>query len=504
MSILYKKTVVILGLGHHGGGIASARFAVYSKASHILISDIKPKNDLLSSIEKIQDICALPFVDVEFGKHSKEKILSADIVIKNPAIPHHSPIIQMCIANNIRIETDISLYLREVTTQTHCTSAHHIIAITGTKGKSSISTALHRWHEKQGIPSVLAGNITHSPLTMLMNKPHPRNYITVLELSSFQLGDLQLVQKHQPSQSLYTHIRYALLTNILPDHQNYYASIKHYINDKLSLFFKVAAFAHTNPQDTPPYCILPRTSPLPEYAHVLKKLPIYDKLSNTIVWHSDTPLSRDVGIWQEGTTIVFRDTWNGEPRRICTIRDIPKTITVQNALLFIAICIMKALPLPSSRDVWSTLFTIPHRKEYLGIHAHRHFFNDSAATIPQAIDIASFRTEPTQHIHLITGGTDKNLIPDDFMLACREESVHNRATLYILEGSYSEKIIPYLNTEGIPFHGPFSSLEESIYEALRHSTENDVIALSPGCASFGMFAHEFDRGDTFKAFVLKI
>ena len=128
------------------------------------------------------------------------------------------------------------------------------------------------------------------------------------------------------------------------------------------------------------------------------------------------------------------------------------------------------------------------------------FYNDSAATIPDAAAAALNSFE--EPIFLIAGGTDKNL---DFR-PLRSSLALPRA-IYLLKGTAFEKFKSNLSAQNLHFHGPYNSLGEAfagaVAEALSATQEGEspVVLLSPGCASFGMFLNEFDRGGEFKKMV---
>ena len=123
------------------------------------------------------------------------------------------------------------------------------------------------------------------------------------------------------------------------------------------------------------------------------------------------------------------------------------------------------------------------------------FYNDSAATIPEAaLEAVSAFDAP---IHLIAGGTDKNIDFSPFaQIGRRVEG------LYLLEGTAAEAITAAVARGGrrAPV-GPFSSLEEAVHAAAKAARRGEIVMLSPGCASFGMFQNEFDRGRQFRELV---
>ena len=100
---------------------------------------------------------------------------------------------------------------------------------------------------------------------------------------------------------------------------------------------------------------------------------------------------------------------------------------------------------------------------------------------------------------LVTGGTDKDL---DFTPLVRAAA--RARALVLLAGSGSDKLRPLLEEGGIPYRGPFDSVDEAVKAALDAASAGDTVVLSPGCASFGMFLNEFDRGRQWKAAVLRL
>jgi UDP-N-acetylmuramoylalanine--D-glutamate ligase len=137
---------------------------------------------------------------------------------------------------------------------------------------------------------------------------------------------------------------------------------------------------------------------------------------------------------------------------------------------------------------------VEHRLETVCQWRGVTFINDSAATIPEAaLGAVSSLDLP---IHLITGGTDKSLA---FGLY---EEIHRRAkTVNLLKGSASEQVAGLYRAKGLEFGGPWDDLELCLKAVIAQAGPGEAVLLSPGCASFGMFLNEFDRGQKFKALV---
>jgi UDP-N-acetylmuramoylalanine--D-glutamate ligase len=139
---------------------------------------------------------------------------------------------------------------------------------------------------------------------------------------------------------------------------------------------------------------------------------------------------------------------------------------------------------------------IEHRLEFFHQARGIRFYNDSAATIPEAAAAAvyAFERPPV----LVSGGTDKDL---DFSPLVQAAS--GAKAIILLEGTGSGKLTALLDQAGVPYHGPFGSLDKAIKVALEAAESGDSVVLSPGCTSFGMFLNEFDRGKKWKEGVLK-
>jgi UDP-N-acetylmuramoylalanine--D-glutamate ligase len=152
----------------------------------------------------------------------------------------------------------------------------------------------------------------------------------------------------------------------------------------------------------------------------------------------------------------------------------------------------RVLGFPSAevRHAAATFGGIDHRLEAVRELDGVTFYNDSAATIPEATleAVGSF----DRPVRLIAGGSDKNI---DFSLFAR--IAPRVAGLYLLDGTALDAIAAAAGD----FDGPFSSLSAALDAAVSAARAGEVVLLSPGCASFGMFQNEFDRGRTFRDLV---
>ncbi len=447
----------VMGLGLHGGGIETARYLCRHGAT-VTVTDTRTESSLAPSVEKLE---GLPIRYV-FGTHEIADFSGADLVIKNPAVPRNAKVL----AHARRIETDISLFLK--------LSNNPMIAVTGSKGKSTTVTAIHHVLKGRDRRARLGGNITVSPLTFVddLEPDAP----VVLEISSFQLGDLGLVDLGDGWRLLHPVV--SVITNILPDHQNYYHSMTNYIADK-KLIFR----GQTGDQFT---------------------VVNFDQLEGSIFaqetparpfFFSGTPLPENLsGAYFRGATGWFRAT-SGEAA-ILDPSNLPAT-TRMNLLAAGAALSLFDVPAGEVRRGLATFPGIEHRMEFFAERDGVRFINDSASTIPEAT-LAAVATTPGR-ILLIAGGTDKELSFELFGDIARSAD-----EIHLLAGSATEKIVRLLGASGIGYFGPYASLSACLEAVHSRCSPGTTVLFSPGCTSFGMFLNEFDRGRQFKSLVLEM
>ncbi|HEQ71657.1 MAG TPA: UDP-N-acetylmuramoyl-L-alanine--D-glutamate ligase [Spirochaetia bacterium] len=441
-----------MGLGLHGGGLATARWLARHGAM-VTVTDLKDETALADSVEKLQG----SGVRLVLGRHDEQDFTQTDLVVKNPGVPRTARPLTLAGSRGIPIETDISLFLQY--------ARNPVTAVTGSKGKSTTASAIHHGLLSRFPHAALGGNITVSPLSFLDELP--AGAPVVLELSSWQLADLPDPQRLKAVVSL--------ITNILPDHMNHYRSMDDYVADKKRIYLgQTAADASLFNLDDPYSAQFQKESPARH------------------LFFSRTPLPHGfTGAWLEED--IGRDNLDGDVRQI-----LPRNLRLageHNRLNLLAAALALRVLGLESREIGERLAAfsgIEHRFEFVGEQGGVRFINDSAATIPHAA-LEAVRSVPGPII-LMTGGTDKNI---DFAPLAEVAAVPK--TIILLEGSATGKIISLLDGLGIGYHGPFSSLADALSEAVRTAKPGDTILFSPGCASFGMFQNEFDRGRRFKS-----
>lgn len=476
--------VTIMGLGLHGGGLESARFFC-DRGALVTVTDLRDETILKPSIEALGS----RKIRYVLGRHEMDDFSSADIVIKNPAVRKDSPYL----AAAKQIESDISVFLRF--------SKSPLIAVTGSKGKSSTASAVYFGLQFANIKALLGGNITVSPLSFIVETAPERP--VVLELSSWQLADLRGKGVLKPKVSI--------LTSIMPDHMNYYRSMEDYVADKRVIYaeqdeadFTICDFdsewGRSFASETKA-TVLWYSGETPSYQKMRQQtMADTAKAAHSPASAFDNAFSR--GAWLSADTdgkihgyCRFENTLDSRTEEI-----LPPILHVKGEHmrknLLAAGLALKAIGLEPAlvAKAMGEFPGVAHRLEFFAEARGIQWYNDSAATIPDAVAAAvSSFSEP---VVLITGGTDKNI---DF--APIQKAFKKAAAIVLLKGSGTDKMIPILKALGKPYQGPYDNLNDAIAAAEEHATPGTAVVLSPGCASFGMFLHEFDRGEKFKAAV---
>jgi UDP-N-acetylmuramoylalanine--D-glutamate ligase len=452
---LRGKRTLVMGLGIHGGGLGVARFLIDQGAT-VTITDLRSPEELRPSLDAL---AGLP-VRYVLGEHREEDFRNADLVVRNPGVPRESPYLQIARAAGAAIEMEMTLFFRL------CPGP--ILGITGTKGKTTTTLLAGAMIRAQYPDTVVAGNLRISAIEALpqINASTP----VVLELSSWQLEGLGEAQ-------LSPH--YACVTNLSPDHLNRYASMAAYAEAKQQIFLWQGAddVVVLNADD----------AEVASWA---------DRAPGALVWFGEAAAPPAVrydarGLW-----------WGGE--QICRSDEIHLLGQHNRANIAAAAALAKSFGIETAhiRSAIRSCTGVPHRLEFVRDLAAVRYINDTTATAPEAV-IAALRSIDAP-IVLICGGADKNLPFDDMARAI----VERVKAVVLLKGTATAKLKQALrdasraNTRFDPtIAGPFGDFAQAIAVARGQAAPGDVVLLSPGCASFGMFQNEFHRGDEFRRIV---
>jgi len=458
---LKDKRITIMGLGLNQGGLGVARLLAKAGAK-ILITDLKTKKELEPSLEKLKDF------DIKYilGRHREEDFIDTDMIIQNPAVPHNSKYLKIARKHKIPIKTDLDLFFQL------CPSKN-IIAVAGTKGKSTVSQLIYRIFKEAQKDTILAGNIGISVLDVL-EKINPQTWL-ILEISTWQMEGIKNRKFHPQT---------AVLTNILPDHLDRYRNYKEYIRSE-KLIFK-----HQKSNDN-----LIVNYDNEETIKIKKEtgLPIY--------WFSAKE-KIEPGCYLENDKLIFQ---SGEYKTtFAKISDLllPGLHNLENILAASSVGFIHNIPGNIILKALKNFPGVPYRLEFIREFRGIKFYNDTCATTPEAT-LAALESFTEQPIILFLGGKDKKLNYENFAKAIGKNKKIKKIILlqhpaYDASLKIFSALKKYLDSEKII---QTSNLKVGIEIALQHTQSNDLVLLSPAAASFGMFENEFDRGDQFNKIV---
>lgn len=470
---LKNKKVTVMGIGLHGGGLGVIKFFA-KQGAKVLATDLRNGKDLKESLEQVKE---LP-IELVLGEHRTKDFEETDLVIKNPAVPESSEYLQIARKNNIPIDSDIGIFMEL------CPAP--IIGVTGTKGKSTTASILAYLLKKKYQNVILAGNIRTSVLEKLpeVNK----DSVVVLELSSWQLAD---AKSHKKS----PHV--SVITNIFPDHQDRYSSYNGYVEDK-KLIFRF--------QDEKDFLFLNyEEQNLREMAGEAKsKIYFYSPNADKLLLEEWPPSLRQaprIGAYSRGEKIYF----GANKEEVCNLNDIkiPGRHILNNVLA--AISVAKLFDVPN-KDIKAALINFPGLEGRLQLVAEKKgvtYYNDTTATNPDAAiaAISAFeqkeKSEP--NLILIAGGADKDL---DFK-EMAEKINQNCKAVILLEGTATQKLERKIRenlTAGRKKEliiKKTDDINQAVLISRDFSTKGDIVLLSPGAASFGLFRHAYERGERF-------
>lgn len=456
LSFFKNKKITVYGLGLHGGGVGVVKFLV-SNGAKVIVTDLGSKEKLAPSLEKLKGLKNVKYV---LGQHRVEDFTNVDMVIKNPAIAWTDKHIKLALEKKVPVEMDSSLFFK--------LCKNKIIGVTGTKGKTTTSALIYQLLKAAGKNPIKVGigqTSVLDKLTMLK-----KDSIVVFELSSWRLSALGRA-KLSP--------QIAVFTNLMPDHLNYYGTLEKYLKDKKYVFAN---------QKSKDFLVF-------NYDDERLKEVSKETLSQTVKF-SYQPLKKNKSVFLEDEKIYLN---NGiDVIRLASTKDIkiPGRHNLSNVMAAVGAAyafglnpmeIKKALP-----DLKGPL----HRLEFVREIAGVKYYNDTAATIPQAACSALRAFE--QPIVLIAGGADKNLEFEDFGKDIAEKTKR----VILLKGNATEKILVQLkknaSVEFLQEIEIVDSMEKAVLLAKKVAEKGDVVLLSPGAASFGLFNNEFDRGEKFR------
>jgi len=380
------------------------------------------------------------------------------VVVRNPNVRRDSPYLAAARAAGRRVEMEIAWFFRA------CEGK--IAGITGTRGKSTTTTLLHHILTVAGRGPFLGGNLGNIETLSLLPSITANDWV-VLELGNWMLEGLHTIRRSP-------HL--TIFTNLMPDHLNAYDSMEDYGEAKSSIF------RYQGPDDIALFNA--------DNAYTLRygqEAPAgtvwYYSPQTRTAWLRDQPESQRPFAY--AGDIRLRGDHNLGNVQAATLA--AEQIGVERETIARAV---------------ASFTGVPHRLEVVRALNGVTWVNDSASTAPVA-GVAALHSfaEP---IVLIAGGNSKNLDPSDYAA----EAIARAKHIILLAGNASDAFAEALRKAAAAqgqaddlVEGPYDSLPHAIERARAAVAPGDVVLLSPGFTSFGMFLNEFDRGDQFRALV---
>ena len=382
-------------------------------------------------------------IPLHTGKFDSKVFVNAQRIVVSPGVPLSDPALQQARDNGVEITGDIDLFAHEVDAP--------VVAITGSNGKSTVTTLLASMANRAGINAVAGGNIG-LPVLDLLNDP---KQLYVLELSSFQLETLHRLP-----------MAAAVVLNVSPDHLDRYTDINAYAMSK-QVIYENASRAVINRDDD----------------YVSKML---NDQQNAIGFTLNRPEAGDFGLCEkDGEQYLCVGDDNLLSTADLKIRG---QHNYANVLAALALGSSIGLPMAAMLDTVREFPGLEHRTQWVAKINGVNWFNDSKGTNVGAT-LAAIEGLPGKHV-LIAGGQGKgaDFLPLRYIAEQRLRAV-------VLIGEDAEKIAQAID-QVVPVKFA-DDMDDAVHLAAGFAQPGDNVLLSPACASFDMFQGFAHRGEVF-------
>lgn len=431
----HNKTLVV-GLGRTG--LSCVRFLA-ARGAEVAVTDSRARPPALAQLREL-----VPQAAVFVGGFSEQALAGAEQVLVSPGVAANAPFLETARARGLPVFGDIELFARTVRAP--------VVGITGSNGKSTVTTLVGRMAERAGVDARVGGNLG-TPALDLIRATEPALY--VLELSSFQL---------EVTDSL--HCAVATVLNISPDHMDRYARVADYAAAKARIF-RHCVTAVINREDT----------------QVRRMVQAQQK---QISFGLDAPRDANYGVLKSGA----KDWLARGAERLLAVSElrIRGTHNVANALAALALGEAAGLPWPAMLAALREFPGLPHRMQYLGTRRGVEYYDDSKGTNVGATLAAVAGVG--QPLVLIAGGDGKH---QDF--APLAQALVGKARVVVLLGK-DAAVIEQALAGRVP-SVRVKDMQVAVAQAAAHAQAGDWVLLSPACSSLDMFDNFEHRGHVF-------
>ncbi len=444
------KKIVVLGGGESGVGAA---VLANKKKYDVFLSDQGKLK------KKYKDVLTNYRIDWEEGKHSEDRILAADLVIKSPGIPDDIALIKKAKSKGVKVISEIEF-------ASWFTKAN-LIGITGSNGKTTVTNMIFHLLKNAGLDVSMGGNIGESFAYQVAENPS-ENY--VLELSSFQLDGIENLKPH-----------IAVITSITPDHlDRYEMDFSKYVASKMRIAMNQTEndYLIYNADET-------------SITDALKKHPVKSQL----IPMSSFKIEGENALYFEKDQLIIKIKNNILDMNVSDL-NVKGEHNAKNAMASSAVARLLQIRKETIRESMETFQGVEHRLEKVVKLNQVSYINDSKATNINATYYALGSMK--QATVWIVGGVDKGNDYSELM-----EFVNEKVKAIICLGIDNKKIIETFNNVIDDIYET-TSMEEAVLMASKLAEPNEAVLLSPACASFDLFENYEDRGRQFKDAIMKL
>lgn len=446
--LLKNKSILLLGFGKEG------------QASYDLLRELFPdaKLGIADKNEKLLLDDGPLLEDANLYLHTGLEYLHActqyDLIIKSPGISYDL-VTSYCDDQKISSQTDLFLQAY----------SERVIGVTGTKGKSTTSTLIYHILKHSGRKVVLTGNIGIPPLSLV--KEIDDGLLIVFEMSSHQLEHI----KRSPQT--------AVILNVYPEHLDHYQDFTAY---------KMAKFNIHHMQGQGSLLVYNADDPLiSDLSRPYQEGIAYRSFSR------DPQSAADATLTEKGIEVKI----HGRPDLffpVDSIADLPGKHNLMNLMAAMLVCIEKGVDPDQILEALESYKRPEHRLEFAGVYKGIKFYNDSIATIPEAV-IEALNTLPDVNM-LILGGYDRMLDYSSLYKRLETDSI----PYLVFMGDAGKRMFSEAGTE-LSRHSSCYNVNtfERVFEIVSDKLKSgDLCLLSPAAASYGMFRDFEERGEVYK------
>jgi UDP-N-acetylmuramoylalanine--D-glutamate ligase len=467
--VLDGSKVLVVGAGR--SGLAAAKLAA-ARGAQVTLTDARPLAELGDAVK------GMPGVRLELGGHRAATFTSADLIVLSPGVPPTLAELVAAKQRGVAITGEVELASRFLRAP--------IVAVTGTNGKSTVTSLCGEIARATGRPTFVGGNLGTPLSEAVGTDAATQQGIVVCELSSFQLETCETF-----------HPRAAVLLNITPDHLDRYPTMTAYADAKMRILKNLGAGDVFVMNEDDPGCVEAYHRHVGGWLPILTYSPTGRPQHRYTQSTGDGVVEIDAGGFIDGSSLVLRLTPAGATGAIAEERypvddlHIVGRHNLGNALA--AYLAMRGAGLVTPEEVRAGargFQPLPHRMQLIGERRGVRWYDDSKGTNVAAV-VASIDGFPRPFI-LIAGGRDKG----GSYQPLREALARNHARAVVVLGEAAGKIAAAV--EGVaPVHRA-GSMVEAVRTAAALAADGDAVVLSPACSSYDMFKDYTHRGRAFR------